>query len=472
MATDQEQNLAYTKELAQWVSQLSYNDLPQSTVGKAKTVVFDFIGASIFTGCRKQWGRVVAEYAAAHGGGQPEATIIASGGRKTLASQAALANGTMAEGFELGDVHPGTATRPFPMILPAALALAEARRRPGKALIEAIVAGYEINVRVATAVAMSQRGRPMLSRGLYVPSLIGTFAGAAAAGKVIGLPPQEMTWTLGIAGALTGGYFQGHDEGAWTRRLNGGMTPARGVTAALLAERGFVGPERPLEGEYGFYRVFANGEYDPHVLTQDLGQSYKIEETWLKTYPMNSTLHSSAEALLSIIRSQRLKHTDIAEIKASFLEYVPILSKKDVKTVVSAQFSMPFALAAAAVRGKVTVEEFEEEVVGDPVVLEMMQRVSSAYDAELVQRAGLGSQPGRVTVTTSDGRSFTEEVLYPKGHPKNAMSVDELKAKFRGLTSGFVSADDCDRIYDLVMDLENAADIDLIMKLCGAPRPE
>src|SRR5690606_832112 len=176
--------------------------------------------------------------------------------------------------------------------------------------------------------------------------------GAAAAGKAIGLPAREMPWTLGIAGALTGGYFQGHDEGAWTRRLNGGMAPARGVTAALLGERGFVGPERPLEGEYGFYRVFANGEYDRKVLVEGLGKAYRIEETWLKFYPMNSTLHSSAEALLSIMRANRLRHTDIAQSDASFLEYVPILSKKEVKAVVSAQFSMPYALAVAAVRGK------------------------------------------------------------------------------------------------------------------------
>ena len=460
-----------TRELAEWVSSLSYDALPQSTVAKAKTVLFDCLGASIFTGCRKQWGKTIAEYAAIHGGGQAESTIIASGGRKTLASQAALANGTMAEGFELGDVHPGTATRPFPMILPAALALAEARRRPGKALIEAIVAGYEVNTRIATAVAISQRGRPMLSRGLYVPSLVGTFGGAAAAGKVIGLSGQQMTWTLGIAGALTGGYFQGHEEGAWTRRLNGGMTPSRGVAAALLGERGFVGPERPLEGEYGFYRVFANNEYDLKVLTEGLGESYKIEETWLKTFPMNSTLHSSAEALLSIMKANELRHADIAEIKASFLEYVPILSKKEVKAVVSAQFSMPYVLAVASVRGKVTVEEFEDSMLEDPQVLAMIQRVNCAYDAELVQRAGLGSQPGRVTVTMRDGRTFTKEVLYPKGHAKNPMSPEELKAKFRGLTAGFVSRADGDRIYDLVMDLENAADITPIMALAGAPHP-
>src|SRR3990172_8383301 len=186
------------------------------------------------------------------------------------------------------------------------------------------------------AILPSQRARPMLGRGLYLPSLIGTFGAAAAAGKALGLKPQEMTWALGIAGAFTGGYFQGHDEGAWTRGLNGGMTPSRGVTAALLAERGFVGPEKPLEGEYGFYRVFAQGEYDPAALIADLGGSYKIMETWLKAYPMNTTLHAPVEALLQLMRTHHITHVDIEAISATFHQYVPILAKKQVRTVVSA----------------------------------------------------------------------------------------------------------------------------------------
>src|SRR3990172_916841 len=228
-----------TRKLADWACALQYDQLDAATIVKAKSVLFDCLGATLFTAGRKPWGKVISEYAAANGGCQPEARIIGSP-HKTMASQAALANGTMAEGFELGDIHAATATRPFPMIVPPALALVEARRRPGKVLIEAIVAGYEVNTRIGMAILPSQRARPMLGRGLYLPSLIGTFGAAAAAGKALGLKPQEMTWALGIAGAFTGGYFQGHDEGAWTRRLNGGMTPSRGVTAALLAERGFV----------------------------------------------------------------------------------------------------------------------------------------------------------------------------------------------------------------------------------------
>lgn len=278
-----------------------------------------------------------------------------------------------------------------------------------------------------------------------------------------------MTWALGIAGALTGGYFQGHEEGAWTRRLNGGMAPERGVTAALLAELGFVGPEEPLEGEYGFYRVFAENEYDPAVLTAGIGSSFKILETWLKSYPMNSTLHGPVEALLKLMNENGISHQDIAAISASFHQYLEILAKKKIKTVVSAQFSLPFALAVASVHRKVTVNEFTDDALRDPAVLEMIDRIEVAYDPALYERVAGESQPGRVVVRTKDGRRFTKEVLYPKGHPLNPMSCEEIKRKFATLTEGLLTESEQDTVYEMVMDLESLGNISGLMKLCSLP---
>lgn len=454
-----------TRNLAAWVAKLRYEDLSPEAVQKAKDVLFDCIGASLFAAGRTEWGKVMHQFAFAHGGRQPEATILGSGNR-TLAVQAALANGTLAEGFELGDVHPDTATRPFPAVVPAALALCEARARSGRDLITAIVAGYEVNTRVGGAVNESQRGGPTLGRGLYLPALVGTFGAAAAAGKSLQLREQNMTWALGIAGALTGGYFQGHDEGAWTRRLNLGMAAERGVTAATLAESGFVGPQQPLEGEYGFYRVFANNEYDVGALTKDLGKSFKITETWLKGYPMNATLHAPCEALLNIIRRENIRHEDIAGISAFWHQYVAILAKKKVEKVVSAQFSLPYALAAAAVHGRVTPEEFTEASIADPVIKSMIDRVEVAYDPELYKSVGRASLPGRVTVTTTDGRSFTETVLYPKGHSRNAMNDDDLRAKFGMLTSGILESGAQQCVFDLTRNLEGVDSLASLMALC------
>lgn len=456
-----------TVELARWATTIRYETLPQDVIAKAKDVIFDCLGASVFTGAKKPWGKVTAEFAELNGGGQAESTIISTG-RKTLASQAALANGTMAEGFELGDFDCNTATRPQPMIVPAVLALAEARKRNGRAVLESVVAGYDVNFRVGLGINPAQRGKAIMTKGFYSGSMIGTFGAAAGAGRMIGLDPQHMTWALGIASALTGGFLQGHEEGAWTRRLTAGMASARGVTAALMAERGFVGPEKGLEGEAGFYKVMADNQYSMDELVGHLGSPYKILQTWLKAYPMNGTLHAPVEALLNIMRAQGLTGADIEKIDAAWYQYFKLLGKKHVDTIVAAQASLPYALAAAAVAGRMGVEEFTEEMVRNPEVIAMIDRIDVVDAPELYQKVGRESVPGRVTVMTRDGRSFTEEVLYPKGHPRNLMSPRELRDKFDGLTEGALSRATGDRIHEMVMNLEQVEDVSAILQLCTA----
>ena len=133
---------------------------------------------------------------------------------------------------------------------------------------------------------------------------------------------------------------------------------------------------------------------------------------------MNTTLHAPVEALLKIMREHGLRHDDIEQIDAAWQRVEPFLAKHKVTTVVGAQASLPYALAVAAFRGKVTVDEFTEETVADPVVQALIQRTVVHQDAELFERVK-GSMPGRVTVRTKDGRELSDEVLYPKGNPGN-----------------------------------------------------
>ena len=166
-----------TRELAEWVAGLKFEDLPQPAIEEAGRALADYLGESLFVGATKPWGQSIAAFCAAQGGGQPEATIIATG-KKTLASRAALANGTMALGFEYADFN--GLGRPYPFAVTAPLALAEARRLSGKELALSIVIGYEVIGRITRA-TLPAGGSPF-----YVPALYGTFgaaAGSAAAAR-------------------------------------------------------------------------------------------------------------------------------------------------------------------------------------------------------------------------------------------------------------------------------------------------
>jgi len=252
---------------------------------------------------------------------------------------------------------------------------------------------------------------------------------------------------LGLAAAFTGGTFQGHEEGAWQRSLNGGMAGERAVTAALLAETGFRATTMGLEGVQGFAKMYCGGHLDPEALFGGLGESFIITGRWVKRYPMNTTLHAPVEALLKILREHNLYHTDIEQIDAAWQKVEPFLAKQTVTTVVAAQASLPFALAVAAVRRKVGVDEFTEETVADPRIQAMIPRTVVHQDADLYQRVK-NSMPGRVTVRTKDGRTFTDEVLYPKGNPANPLTEEEFKEKFMDMATRVLGRAQSDELYE------------------------
>jgi 2-methylcitrate dehydratase PrpD len=438
-----------TRELAEWVAELRYADLPDAVVEEAGRAFADFLGECLFVGGTKPWGQAIADFCAREGGGQPEATIIASG-EKTLASRAALANGTMALGFEYADF--GAGSRGYPFAVTAPLALAESRQRSGKDLVLAIVIGYEVMARVMRATF------PETPMPFYVPAVYGTLGSAAGCARVLGLSSQHTNYALGLAAAFTGGTFQGHEEGSWQRSLNGGMASERGATAALLAETGFRATELGLEGVQGFAAMFCGGRLDPTLLLGDLGEQFVIMDRWVKAYPMNVTLHAPVDALLAIMREHGLEHTEIEEIDAAWQRVEPFLAKRKVATVVAAQASLPFALAVAAVRGKVTVDEFTDETVDDPVIQEMIPRTVIHQDAELYKRVK-NSMPGRVTVRTKDGRKFTKEVLYPKGNPGNPMTESEFKAKFMNMAERVLGEEQGDELYERARDLAHVENV-------------
>jgi 2-methylcitrate dehydratase len=438
-----------TRELARWIAALRYDDLPDTAVKEAGRALADFLGECLFVGATKPWGQTIADFCAREGGAQPQATIIALG-KKTLCARAALANGTMALGFEYADF--GAGSRPYPFAVTAPLALAESRHRSGKDLILAIVIGYEVMARVTRATL------PQAPIPFYVPALYGTFGAAAGCARLLGLSPQYTNYALGLAAAFTGGTFQGHEEGAWQRALNGGMASERGVTAALLAQTGFRATEMGLEGVQGFAAMYTGGRLDAASLLDGLGESFVITDRWVKNYPMNATLHAPVEALLKVMREHHLHYTDIEQIDAAWQRVEPFLAKRRVTTVVAAQASLPFALAVAAVRGKVGVDEFTDETVADPVIQAMIARTVVHQDTELYRRVK-NSMPGRVTVRTRDGREYTDEVLYPKGNPANPMSEDEFKSKFMDMAERVLGHKQSNELYERARALDLLEDV-------------
>jgi aconitate decarboxylase len=257
-----------TRQLATFVSELSYNELPQEVIELAKTCILDALG-SIFLGATLPWGKIMTEYVKSVAG-RPESIVIGSNER-VGAAHAALANGTMGHGFEIDDVLICALHHPGVVVVPAALAMAERENSTGKELLAAVVAGYEVMNRVGKAVGTESH----VMRGFLPTGTNGPFGAAAAAGKLLHLTGDRMTDALGIAGNQSGGLFEGVKEGRMTKRFAAGWAAQNGIIAADLAKLGFTGSSTVLEGEWGYLKAFSDGA-DPSPLAKKLGESFNI----------------------------------------------------------------------------------------------------------------------------------------------------------------------------------------------------
>lgn len=453
-----------TATLAKFASELRYEDLPSEVVEQAKCVLEDFIGISLYASRHTPWGVTIAEFVANESNGRGPSTVI-GWGTKATASRAALANGTMALGFEYDDIHMGSATHPHSAVVSAALAIGEEKRISGRDLVAAIVAGYEVMGRVGLASGKSV-GLGTMGRGLYPTQIYGVFGAAAAAGRILGLDADRMCMALGLAGEQAGGTTQSHAEGAWSRRWHGGKAAENGITAAGLAHAGFVGPKQILEGQFGLYRAFAL-DFDAARLTEGLGRSWEIMDVWLKAHACCGGWHSAIDSLLEMRATHAIAPDDVLQIHVRLREISPLQARKDFSTIVQAQFSAPFCLAVAMLNGRAGPGEFTPATIVDPIITRYaIDRVEATFDDELEKRGqALRTMPSRVTIRLNDGREFENEAIFPKGHPQNPRTLQETRAKFDELAGAVLTGAQADQLNAAIRNVEKIEDVSALASL-------
>lgn len=437
-----------TAALADYAVNLRFADLPPQVIEQAQNLVRDALGIAMFTSHGTQWGRIVADFAmqdAPQGG----STIIGYAS-KSSASSAALANGTMMLGFELEDTTPHAHAHIGPPTIAAALAVGEKHGASGADLIAAIVAGYEVMGRIGRVIS-----KHLILGGFHPTANLGAFGAATAAAKLLGVDAQGMLDALGVASVQGGGTMQSLNEGAMARRLYGGRPAQSGVVAAELASRGFTGPHEALEGKQGFFAVYAPEPLDATALTAGLGDTFDILQTTFKPHASCQVFHASIDAMLALRQAHRFEPADVEEIVGEIRYISPAHAEPQPQTVMGAQYSLPYCLAAALHCGEVGPVAFSEERLQDAQLRDTASRVRASFSPEIEAQQG-DVFPGKVTVRLHDGETHSLAVPYPKGDPNNPLSAQELEGKFRRLAGMRLSDDQvaqleatCARLSDL-----------------------
>lgn len=452
-----------TRDLAAFASRLRFEDVPPAVVERMKDCALDGLGCCLH-GATLPWTRKVQEMVLAEGAA-PAASIFGGGGR-TSVSQAVLVNATAGHAFELDDIHKESIVHPGSLALPVAIALAEAAGgASGRELITAMVAGYEIGTRVGNAATMS-----LFLRGFHPQGTSGAFVAAATAGRMLGLDPERMQHTLGIAGSQAAGLMAAQ-EGAMVKRFHCGRAAQSGVYAALLARRGFTGILNVLEAPYGGYLSSLSEKPIPAKLTDGLGRVWEAGKVGYKPHASVTSIHTALDALADLMREHRLAADDIARVGAglSHMTHVHCAWRYEAQGITAAQMNLYYGLAVIALDGMAFVEQYREDRLRDPRILDFIGRIEARVDPEIEAMGPAFRHAARVEVRTRDGRVLKREILHRRGSPENPLKPGDLEHKFRNVARGCLAPRRLDRVIELCRTLDRLDDARELIGILAAP---
>lgn len=412
-----------TRVLAEYASNVRYEDLPDEVVEYTKLCILDWYGSALAGKDEKPIQSIlelIREW-----GGNEQATLI-NGGKSSIGN-ACLVNAAASHIVELDDIHKSSIIHAGTVVIPAAAAVAEAYRLSGKELITAVAVGYEICYRIGEAVS------PSHYYYWHNTATCGTFGSAAAVAKLLNLNVEQTMYALGNAGTQAAGLWEFIEDGANTKQLHTAKAAYNGALAALLAKKDFTSASRILEGRRGFFNAMSE-KYDADKITRNLGKEFKIIENSFKIHASCRHTHPAMDCILNIMKENALTHDQIQNISIKTYQTVlNITDNPNPDTVYASKFSSQFCAALIAIKGSASLIDYNKEILQSPVIRNMMEKVSVEADP-YYENAYPEKWGAKVVITIKDGRTFSEGTEYPKGDPEKPADKEELIQKFKTMT--------------------------------------
>ena len=429
-----------TRQLLERVFALGYDDLTDADLAAVRDLLLDHIGVAA-RGSRTDAARAARELALVLGGDASRQLPLIGTKVRAGALQAAFANAVSAHSIEYDDVHNASSTHPGVVVFPAALAAQAFAGADERAFWCGVVSGYEIVGRVGRAAGPAAQ----YDRHFHPTGTCGHLGAAAAVARILGLDVDAAVSALGIASTMAGGGMRFAADGSSVKLINPAAAARNGVEAALLAQRGYDGGPDAIAGPRGFFDTFS-GEAQPELLLSGFGERpLELRNTSIKAHTCCRYNQGPIDALLELRRIHALAAEGVESIQIGMLSAGmdlvarPVEAKREPRSVVDAQFSMPFAAAVALTDGRANLEQYRLDRLGDKRIRELMARVECVADPEL-DRGYPERWAAWARVRTRDGRTLEARVAYPKGDPENPFSKRELREKFAALTAPVYSA--------------------------------
>jgi 2-methylcitrate dehydratase PrpD len=413
-----------TQAIVDFTSSLAFDAIPEEAGHYARRHLLDTIGVMI-AGAP---GTIATQAETVIASVRPAGKIPVPGrARRADLLDAAFLGGTAAHGIELDDGYRHGSAHCGCVIVPAVLAVGYDRRVSGRALIEAIVAGYETNISLARACAPELR-----QRGFHPTSAVGPFGAAMATGKLRGLNTTQFANALGIAASSAAGLFAFVNGGGDIKRLHAGHASREGMQAALLAEQGVEGPPNVIEARDGFMQAFAFGRIDrARPIALPPAAEYGITDCYIKPYACCRHIQPAVEAMFGLCNDENIKADEIRKVEVETYKIAAEHAHVPWDDFASAQLSFPFLMGLAAHYRGVKFEHFDDKTRADPKFQEFAGKLSVTAPAEIDQLYPK-LRPARVTVHTSKGK-FVRQADEAWGSRIVPLDDKGLIEKFLGL---------------------------------------
>jgi 2-methylcitrate dehydratase len=456
-------------KLAEWASNLTYDALSDEAIHAAKLFLFDSFGCAL-GGSQQHDVQIMLKHLKAMGG-KKTCTCFASG-FKTNPVDAAFLNALMIRAMDYNDIYWKADPSHPSDIIPAALSICEMDRMSGRDLIVGTVIAYEMEMRLC------EFGDPGIREYGWHHATLTSIAAPIVAGRMLGLPPEQIQQAIGISaspsmclGAVTAGKLTN------MKNTVDPLATRSGVQAALLAQRGYSGPEHSIDGKESFTHCFGKfgGKFHINMLSDNLPTSrkddYKVVDCGMKSFPIEALSHAPLTAMMKIVKEHAINAKDVTEIKVEVIARAADILGDPAKyrptSKETADHSLPYSLAVGLADGMVTPLQFKQERIDDKALIPIMDKIKVVPNQEF-EKLFPKLQPSQVTITLNNGMSHTQRVDVPKGDPRDPMTEDEIAVKFNALGEEIVGKKACKRLRKIIMGMEKQKKLDEFFELMTA----
>jgi aconitate decarboxylase len=445
----------HTRNLAHFVSNVCYEDIPAEVRQRIKLLILDSLGCGLY-GADLPWAKILKNTLSAVDN-TSEGVSIWGTDKRLSAPHAALVNGTQIQGFELDDVHRQGVLHVGAVTLPALMAVTEKGQLSGRDFLTAAVAGYEVGPRVGICM-----GQEHIGQGWHSGATVGVFSAAAGAARGLGLNTEQTVHALGIAGTQAAGLMAAQ-YGAMVKRMHAGRSSQSGLYGALLAQNGFTGIVDVFESPYGgFCTTFSRSQdrFDLNALSAGLGEQFETMRISLKFYSCVGSNHTTLDAIQAIQarRPFALDELDKIVVYGSQVTADHVGWPYRPEGLTSAQLNLPFCVATLLLEGDVFVDQFLPECVDDRERIELSRRVEVLEDPAITALGSKFRHKVRVEVRLKDGTVETETREAPRGSETYFASEQDIVDKFRKLARKVMSTEQQEALVDAVLNMDALAD--------------